>query len=122
RTFDTYLGVDYRYSSTLTFSAEVLNQHIFDWTPDMAGVARNRQTYMVSVEKLLMNDDLSISLQHFQYRPHASSLTTLMTSWTVNDNLTLSLNLSIPSTNDPQASLWNVRDQKQAMFKVLYQF
>jgi hypothetical protein len=122
RTIETYLGLDYRATPTLSLSAEALNQHISDWDETLLGFPRNRQTGMLSVQKNFMNDDVSITLQAFGFWPNASTLTMLLASWTVNDNITLSLNVAAPSTNSRQGSLWAVRDQKQTLFKVQWQF
>jgi hypothetical protein len=122
QTIETYLGLDYRPTPTLSMSAEVLNQHVSDWDTDIVGIARNRQTGMVSVQKNFFNDDISITLQAFGFWPDASTLTMLLASWTVNDNLTLNLNVAAPSTNSRQGSLWTVRDQKQTLFKIQWQF
>ena len=122
RTIETYLGLDYQSSPTLSFSGELLNQHVSDWDDDLVGVARNRQTVMLSAEKKFLNDDLSVSVQNFRYWPHVSNLSMLLTTWTVNDNVTLSLNLAVPSTNHQNGSLRAVRDQKQVLFKIQYQF
>lgn len=122
RTVEAYVGIDYRHSPSLTFATEWINQHIAGWDQEILGVARNRQTVMLSAEKLLKNDDISVTLQHFHSRPYPSNLTMLLTSWRVNDRWTLNLNLAVPSARNANAMLWNVRDQKQALFKVQYQF
>lgn len=122
RTIETYVGLDYRPTPTMSMSAEVLNQQVFDWETDILGVPKNRQTGMLSLQKNLMNDDLSITLQAFGFWPNASTLSMLLTSWKVNDNLALSMNVAVPSTNSRQGSLWTVRDQKQALFKIQWQF
>lgn len=122
RTIETYLGLDYRPTPTLSMSAEVLNQHVSDWDTDIVGVARNRQTGMLSLQKNFMNDDLSITVQAFGFWPNASTLSMLLASWTVNDNLTLSVNVAVPTTDSRQGSLWAVRDQKQTLFKIQWQF
>lgn len=122
RTIETYVGLDYRPTPTMSMSAEVLNQQVFDWETDILGVPKNRQTGMLSLRKNLMNDDLSITLQAFGFWPNASTLSMLLASWKVNDNLALSMNVAVPSTNSRQGSLWTVRDQKQALFKIQWQF
>lgn len=122
RTIETYLGLDYQPTATLSFATELLNQHVSDWEPGMPGVARNRQTVMVSAQKNFWNDDLSISLQNFRFWPHPSNLTMLLATWTVNDNVTLSLNIAAPTTRHGDGSLWAVRDQKQTLFKIQWQF
>lgn len=122
RTIETYLGLDYQIAPTLLYSAEVLNQHVADWRADMLGVARNRQTVMMSLQKNFLNDDLSVTLQSFGFWPNFSNLTMLLASWTVNDNVTLSLNLAAPRTKHENGSLWSARDQKQTLFKIQWQF
>jgi hypothetical protein len=122
RTVDTFLSLDYQSSPTLSFSADVLNQHVSDWDTGMIGVARNRQTLRLSAQKNFWNDDLSVTLQNFRFWPNVSNLTMLMFAWKANDNLTLNLNLAVPTTNQQDGSLWSVRDQKQTLFKIQWQF
>lgn len=122
RTIETYVSLDYQVSPTLSFTAELLNQHVSDWETDTLGVARNRQTLMLSAQKNFMNDDLSITLRNFSFWPHASNLPMLLASWKASDNLTMSLNLTAPMTSQRNGSLWAVRDQKQTLFKIQWQF
>lgn len=121
-TVDTYLGIEYSYSSTLTMSAEVVNQHISGWDERLAGTPRNRQSLLLSATKTLMNEDLSINLLNFYNRPHTGNLTMLMSTFKWDDQLSFGLNLIVPHTNEPKSALWNVRDQKQISLKVQYQF
>jgi len=122
RTVETYLGLDYQSSPTLSFSGEAINLHVSDWDENVIGVARNRQTLLLGAEKKFLNDDLSISLRNFRFWPDASNLVMLSATWKLNDNVTLDLNLAAPSTSHPAGTLWQVRDQKQAIFKIQYQF
>jgi len=118
---DAYLGMEYRHSSTLSLNFEGVNQHISGWDSTIQ-TPRNRQTYLLTVTKLLMHDDLSIQWLQFLNRPDTSTLTMLMTSYKWNDNVTLSLNAICPSTRNPRSGLYLVRDQKQLAFKIQYQF
>lgn len=119
---DTYLGVDYKYSPSLTFGVEGLNQHIASWHNEVQGLPRDRQSLMLSMTKLLMNDDLSVTVQHIHGRPYISNLTMLTTSLKWDDHVTLGMNVIFPNAFDQRSGLWNVRDQKQLAFKVQYQF
>lgn len=121
-TLDAYIGIDYRYSPTLTFSLEAVNQHISGWQEDIAGAPRDRQSLLLSFTKLLLNEDLSINVINFSNRPYTSNLSMLMASWKWNDQLTFGLNAMYPHVKDKRAGLWNVRDQKQLALKVQYQF
>jgi hypothetical protein len=121
REVDSYVGIEYRHSSTLSLSLEGVNQHIGGWDSSIQ-TPRNRQSILFTLTKLLMNDDLTIQWLQFFNRPDASTLTMLTTTYKWNDNLTLSLNAIVPSTSNPKAGLWNVRDQKQLAFKIQYQF
>ena len=119
---DVYLGVDYRYSSSLTFSVEAVNQHISGWNDRIAGSPRDRQSVLLTMTKTLMNDDLTINLLNFYNRPYRSNLTILQTSLKWDDHLTFGLNAVYPHANDRRNGLWNVRDQKQISLKVQYSF
>lgn len=119
---DAYLGLEYAPTSTLTFSLEGINQHIRDWSPQVASAPRDTQSLLFSVTKLLMYDDLSINFMNFYTQPGNSNLAMLLTSYQWNDNLTFDFNVICPYTRDEQAGLWNVRDQKQMVFRIQYQF
>jgi hypothetical protein len=122
RTVEAYVGLDYRPSPTLSLSAGAVNVHIADWNSGLLGTVRDRRTGLFSVQKNFMNDDLSVTLQTLGFWPNHGSVSLLLASWKVDDNLTLSMNLAVPTTDAPAASLWPVRDQKQASFKVQWQF
>jgi hypothetical protein len=99
-----------------------VNQHVMDWTSAIQGTPRDRQSLLLNVTKLMMNDDLSINVLNFYSQPGSGLLTMLLTSYQWNDNLTLDLNVAYPYTRSETSTLWNVRDQKQIAFKVQYQF
>jgi hypothetical protein len=120
--FDVSAGFDYRWSSSLTLSAEAVDQHIVRWSGDIQTFPADRQTILLSLTKLLMNDDLSINVLDFYTAPYHSNLAMLVTSLKWDDHLTFGLNLVYPHTSDPRSGLWPVRDEKQIAFKVEYQF
>jgi hypothetical protein len=122
RAFDSYLGLDYRYSATLTVGVELVDQHIAGWTDAIQGYARDNRSLLLNVSKTMMNDDLTVNLLHFQNRPYRASVTVLESTYKWNDHVTLGFNASVPDTNDRRSALWNVRDQKQVGFKIQYQF
>lgn len=119
---DTYLNVDYQYSPTLSFGVEALNQHVAALHNEVQGLPRDRQSLLLSMTKLLMNDDLSVTVQHIHNRPYLSNLTLLTTSFKWDDHVKLGMNVIFPEASDQRNGLWNVRDQKQIAFKVQYQF
>ncbi|KQV49732.1 hypothetical protein ASC93_12815 [Massilia sp. Root335] len=122
RAFDSYLGLDYRYSATLTVGVELVDQHIAGWTDAIQGYARDNRSLLLNVSKTMMNDDLTVNLLHFQNRPYRASVTVLESTYKWNDHVTLGFNASVPDTNDRRSALWNVRDQKQVGFRIQYQF
>lgn len=119
---DTYLALDYRYSPTLSFGVEAVNQHVAGRDRRIASVPRDRQSLLLSATKLLMNDDLSINVMNIHNRPQASHLTVLIGTFKWDDHLTFGLNIVYPHSRDRNSGLWNVRDQKQIGFKAQYQF
>lgn len=119
---DTYLALDYRHSPTLSVGIEAVNQHVAGWDGRVASVPRDRQSLLLSVTKLLMNDDLSINVMNIHNRPQASHLTVLIGAFKWDDHLTFGLNIVYPHSRDRSSGLWNVRDQKQIGFKAQYQF
>jgi hypothetical protein len=119
---DAYVGLEYQASSTLTLSVEAINQHISDWTGEVASAPRDSQSLLVSLTKLLMHEDLNIQVMNFTTQPGNSNLAILQTTYDWNDNLRFGFNVVYPYTRDEKAGLWNVRDQKQVALKVQYQF
>jgi len=119
---DAYLGLEYQASSTLTLSVEAINQHISDWSGEVASAPRDSQSLLLSLTKLLMHEDLNIQVMNFYTQPGNSNLAILQTTYDWNDNLRFGFNVVYPYSRDPQAGLWSVRDQKQVAFKVQYQF
>lgn len=119
---DTYVGVDYRYSSSLTFGVEAMNQRIAHWNEVPGALPRSRQSVLFSLTKTFMHDDLSVNVLHFRNLPYRGNLTLVMNTLKWNDHLTLGLNLIYPDVGEPRSALWRVRDQKQIAFKAQYQF
>jgi len=119
---DSYLGLEYRHSASLSLGVEAINQHVAGWESDIQSAPRDRQSLLLTLNKLMLNDDLSINVLNFYNRPNSSMLTMLLTSFKWNDNLTLGLNAIYPYTDDEQSPLWSLRDQKQLVFRVQYQF
>jgi hypothetical protein len=122
RALDSYLGLDYRYSASLTVGVELVNQHIAGWSDAIQGYARDNRSLLLNVSKTLMHDDLTVNVLHFQNRPYRASVTVLESTYKWDDHVTLGFNASVPDTNDRRSALWNVRDQKQVGFKIQYQF
>ncbi|WP_153067254.1 hypothetical protein [Steroidobacter cummioxidans] len=119
---EAYLGLEYSVSSTLTLSVEGINQHVSDWSAEVASAPRDSQSLLVTLTKLLMHEDLNIQVMNFYTQPGNSNLAILQTTYDWNDNLRFGFNVVYPYTRDEQAGLWNVRDQKQVALKVQYQF
>jgi Protein of unknown function (DUF1302) len=119
---DAYLAVEYAPSSTLNLSLAGTILHVIGWDNQITSVPRNRRSFVLSVTKLLMHDDLSINVLNFYNRPYSSNLTILTASYKWSDNLTLGFNVVYPYTNNERSVLWNVRDQKQIGVSVQYQF
>jgi hypothetical protein len=122
KAIDTYLGVDYRYSSSLLLSVEATNQRIAGWTGEIAGLPRDRVSVLFSATKTMMNEDLSMNLLHFRNMPYRGNLSMLVNTLKWDDHLTFGLNLIYPEAPDQRNGLWSVRDQKQVAFRVQYQF
>lgn len=119
---DAYLGLEYAPTSTLTLSVEGINQHISDWSPVVASAPRDSQSLLLSMTKTLMHEDLSVNLMNFYTQPGNSNLAILQTTYDWNDNLRLGFNVVYPYSRDQTSGLWNVRDQKQVVVRVQYQF
>lgn len=119
---DAYLGLEYAPTATLTFSVEGINQHISDWSSEVASAPRDSQSLLLSMTKTLMHEDLSINLMNFYTQPGNSNLVILQTTYDWNDNLRYGFNVVYPYSRDETSGLWNVRDQKQVVFRIQYQF
>ncbi len=118
---DAYLALEYAPSTSLTMSLEAVNQHIVHRGEDI-GMPRDRRSLLVNVTKRLLHDDLSINFLGFYNLPDESLLGMLMSSYKLNDNWSLGFNVAYPYARRDSSGLWQVRDQKQAIFRLQYQF
>jgi hypothetical protein len=119
---DAYLAVEYQPDTSLRLSIEGINQHVVNWTDEIKSAPRDSRSLLLSVTQLLMHDDLSINVMDFYTAPRKSNLTILQTTYRWNDNVRLAFNVVYPYSRDNESSLWNLRDQKQIVFRVQYQF
>lgn len=115
------LGFDYSASATFTLSFEGVNKHILDWD-DTIVIPESRQTLYFGMRKLLLHDDLSFTWRNIYESPNESYLAMLLTSYKIDDDLSVEFNVSVPTSQDPKSDLWIYRDQKQVAFKIRYQF
>lgn len=119
---DAYFGAEYSPSSTLTLSVEGVNRHVMDWSEEVASTPEDSQSLLLSVTKLLLHDDLTINFLNFHSMPRSGSLAMLLTTYDLNDNMRFGLNVVYPYSQDADSALYGVRDQKQIVFKLQYQF
>ena len=106
----------------VAFGTELINQHISGWTPALQGLTKNRQSLLLTMTKQLMNDDLTVTVQHFHNTPYRSDLSIVQTSFKWDDHVTLGMNVVYPHANDQRSGLFLLRDEKQIAFKFQYQF
>ncbi|WP_433991566.1 DUF1302 family protein [Kordia algicida OT-1] len=120
--FDTSLGFEYGLNSTTTFTLELVNNHVIDWTEDIVGVPRNNFTAFFVVVKELMKNNLSLNYITMYNGPNTTFFNLLSGAYKLNDNMTLSLDAIIPITNDEQSAFYQFRDQQHLAFKVQFLF
>jgi hypothetical protein len=119
---DAYIGAEYSPSSTLTVSVEGVNRHVMDWNGEVASAPRDSQSLLLSVTKMLLHDDLTINFLNFHSMPQSGSLAMLLTTYDLSDNMRLGFNVVLPYSQSRDSALFSVRDQKQVVFKIQYQF
>jgi hypothetical protein len=119
---DAYFGAEYSPSSTLTVSLEGVNRHVMDWSYEVASAPKDSQSLLLSVTKMLLHDDLTINFLNFHSMPQSGSLAMLLTTYDLSDNMRLGVNVVYPYSQDEDSALFAVRDQKQIVFKIQYQF
>lgn len=120
--FDASLGVDYSPNSTFTLTMEAVNYHVVNWNDKIQGVPEDNYMILFVLGKLLMNNDLSVNLVTMYNGPNTSFFNMLSTSFNWNDHLTLFFDVLIPVSDNISSGLYIYRDQKQASFKIQYQF
>jgi len=119
---DAYLGAEYSPSSTLTVSLEGVNRHVSAFRREVVSATKDSQSLLLSVTKLLLHDDLTINFMNFYSMPNNGSLAMLLTTYDINDNMRLGFNVVYPYSQHADSALWSVRDQKQIVLKIQYQF
>jgi len=119
---DAYFGAEYSPSSTLTVSVEGVNRHVMDWSGEVASSPKDSQSLLLSITKMLLHDDLTINFLNFHSMPQSGSLAMLLTTYDLSDNMRLGFNVVYPYSQDADSAMFSVRDQKQVVFKIQYQF
>ena len=119
---DTYFGLEYAHSSSLTVSLEAVNQHVQGWSRFLLNTPRDNMQLLLNVTKKAWHDDLTINFMGIYGSPQTAALGILTASLKVNDSMTAGINMVYPYASDTKSSIWNVRDQKQLSFKLTYAF
>lgn len=119
---DTYLALEYAARPSLSISVQGTHQYIDGWTPEIASAPQDRRSYLLSLTKLFLHDNLTIDVMSFFNGPYDSRVTLVLGSFKWNDHLTIGFNAVYPDTDDARSPAFDVRDQKQIGFKVQYQF
>ncbi|WP_046744420.1 DUF1302 family protein [Kordia zhangzhouensis] len=120
--FDTSLGFEYGPNSTTTFTLELVNNHVINWTNEIVGIPRNDFTAFFVVVKELMKNDLSLNYITMYNGPNTTFFNLLSAAYKLNDNITLSLDAIIPITNDEQSAFYQFREQQHLAFKAQFLF
>jgi hypothetical protein len=121
-TIDATLGFEYAPNSTTTFGLELVNNHIIDWTEEIAGFPRNNYNVFFLAGKQFFKNNLSVNYISLFNWPYITSFNLLSTSYKLTDNINLSLDTIIPLTNDERSGIFQFREQQQFAFKIQYLF
>ncbi|RDZ28527.1 hypothetical protein [Lysobacter silvisoli] len=121
--FDSSFGFDYSPGGRpLTYSAEVAWSRLLDWRSDIVGRERDEYSLIGSVSNRFFNDDLTLSWLGIYAKPYTSFQNRFLSSYLIDDNSTIYLELFIADERDERSGTWPYRDQKQIVFRYQYQF
>ena len=116
------MGVDYAVNATFNLSLEVVNYHVIDWNDQISGVPKDNYMLLLVLGKSFFKNDLSIYWVTTYNGPYSSFFNFFTTSYNWNDNVTLSIDVLIPSSNNINSGFYLYRDQKQVGFMLQYLF
>lgn len=119
---DTSLGLEYTYDSTFTLAMELVNNHVVNWSDDIVGTPRNNFTAFFVLTKQLMKNNLSLNYVSMYTEPYSAVFNLLSSSYKWNDNVTVSLDMILPTTKNINSGFYVYRNQQQLAFKIQYQF
>ena len=119
---DASLGIDYSANSTLTMTLEAINYHIIDFDNTVKSAGRDNYMLLFILTKLFMHNELSVNWVSMYNGPNPAFFQLLSTTYNWNDRLSLSMDIILPFTKDQGSSFYTLRNEKQASFKILYQF
>ncbi len=119
---DATVGFEYAPNSDTTVGLELVNNHIIDWDEAILGVPRNNYTVFFLATKQLLKNNLSLSYISMFNGPYTTFFNLLSGSYKLNDNITLSLDTIIPTTENERSSFYQFREQQHLAFKVQYLF
>lgn len=105
-----------------TLNVELVNSHVRDWSPQIAGFPRNTTSAVLNLTFLFLNDRLSVNWLSVATYPHKALQSSIRSAYKASDNLTLSLDLHAIRSDDPRSGLYDVRDRGQAVLRAQYQF
>lgn len=119
---DASIGIDYSANSTLTMSFEAINYHIIDFDNTVINAGRDNYMMLFVLSKLFMHNELSVNLVSMYSGPDPAFFQLFSTTYNWSDRLSLSMDLILPFTKNQASSFYTLRKEKQACFKILYQF
>lgn len=119
---DSSLGFDYTPGGrTLTFGAEYVRSTLLHWNPTILGREKHSDAFVATVSNNFLNDDLSLTLLSIYNQPY-SVQHKFLSSYKINDNTSLYVELFYPDERDERSGTYEYRDEKQAVIKFQYQF
>lgn len=120
---DSSLGFDYSPGGRpLTYSAEVIWSRLLDWEGTILGRKQDEYSLVGSISNRFFNNDLTLSWLSIYSKSYTSYQHKFLSSYLLDDNSTVYLELFYPDERDPRSSTWPYRDQKQVVIRYQYQF
>jgi len=121
--FDSSFGFDYSPGGRpLTYSAEVVWSRLLDWRSDIVGRERDEYQLIGSITNRFFSDNLTLTWLAIYAKPYTSLQQKFLSSYAIDDNSTVYLELFIADERDKRSGSWPYRDQKQIVVRYQYQF
>lgn len=120
---DASLGFSYTPGGrSLVYSAEVVWNRLLDWRDGILGRVKNEYSLIGAVGNRFHNDELTLTWLTIYNQTYKSVQSKFLSSYRIDDNSTVYLEVFYPIERDDRSASWPYRDQKQLVIRYQYQF
>ena len=95
---------------------------LLDWQETILGRKQDEYSLVGSISNRFFNNDLTLTWLSIYSKSYMSYQHKFLSSYLIDDNSTIYLELFYPDERDPRSGTWPYRDQKQMVIRYQYQF